>query len=134
MTRTASVASKPMTATGATSARSFAATVAMALVAHDVPDATASEVAGAGRYVEDSLAAMPDVTRAGVRFASGIVYVALSLLGRAPYGSQDAATRTASAVRLAGTSLPVVSEFNKLTRGLGLVGVYELRTREGRLP
>lgn len=121
------------TEAGPASARSFAALVATALVQHDVPDADAAEIAAAGRYVDDCVAAMPDVTRAGVTVASGLAYVALSVIGRAPYRRQSRKTRSASAVRLAGISLPVISEFSRLTRGLGLVGVFEQRALDGQL-
>ncbi len=122
---------QPGGATG--QARSLVALVATSLVAHDVPDATATELAAAGRYVDESLAAMPDVTRAGVTVASGVAYLALSVLGRAPYRRQSPATRSAGAVRLVRLPLPVIAEFGRLTRGLGLVGVFEHRDQTGGL-
>ena len=72
---------------------------------------------------------MPDVTRLGVAMASGLAYVALSALGRAPYRRQSPERRAATAARLAETRLPVLREFGRLTRGLAIVGVVERRTR-----
>jgi hypothetical protein len=118
---------------GTGSRRSLAALVARAFVEHDVPDADAAEVSLAARYVDQSLAAMPDVTRAGVMVAAGAAYLALSLLGRSPYRMQSPATRSVSAIRLADLRVPILSEFCRLTRGLGLVGIFEQRTREGAM-
>ncbi len=117
---------------GADSPRSLAALVAVAHLANDVPDAQTAETAAAARYVDDSIAAMPDVTRAGVRVASAAAYLALSVLGRSPYRRQSPEQRARSARAMAKVAMPVVSEFNRLTRGLALVGVYEQRGHEQR--
>jgi hypothetical protein len=117
---------------GTRSGRSFPAQVATAFVRHDVPGVTPVEVEAAAGYVDDCLAAMPDVTRLGVSVASGAAYVVLSVLGGAPYLRQSRDTRSRSAVRLAALRLPVLSEFTRLTRGLGLVGTFERRMREAR--
>jgi len=109
---------------------SVPALVATALLAHDLPGSTVDEQTLAANYVDDSVAAMPDVTRAGVRMASAAVYVALSVMARAPYRRVDRQQQSQLAAKLAGVPLPILGEFSRLTRGLGLVGVYEHRNRE----
>lgn len=118
----------------AASPRSLAALVAVAHLAHDVPDAAPAEVAAAASYVDESLAAMPDVTRAGVHVASAAAYVGLSVIGRAPYRRQSPQQQSQGAQTLGRIALPVIGEFNRLTRGLGLVGVYEARANRSRVP
>ncbi|MEJ7706643.1 MAG: FAD-dependent monooxygenase [Nocardioidaceae bacterium] len=73
---------------------------------------------------------MPDITRAGVRVASAGVYAVLSAMGGAPYRRLSPERQSQLAVRVAGLPLPVLSEFSRLTRGLGFVGVYERRHRQ----
>ncbi len=118
---------------GATSPPTVVALVAVAFLANDVPDAQPAELAAASQYVDDSVAAMPDVTRAGVRLASGAAYLVLSLLGGSPYRRQSRASRSHVAGRVAAVSLPVLSELNRLSRGLALVSIYEQRFRNGSL-
>jgi len=113
---------------------SVPALVATALLAHDVPDSRADEREAAARYVDDSVTAMPDVTRAGVRIASMAVYTALSVLGRAPYRRLSPERQSQLAVKMAGVPLPIIGEFSRLTRGLGLVGVFERRQQEDHAP
>lgn len=108
---------------------SVPALVATALLAHDLPDSTDQERALAAHYVDASIAAMPDVTRFGVRLASAAVYVALSAMGRAPFRRVDPRRQAELAAKLAAVPLPVLGEFSRLTRGLSLVGVYEHRSR-----
>lgn len=111
----------------AAASHSLAALVAAAHLTHDVPDAAPAEIEAAARYVDDSLAAMPDVIRVGVRVASAAAYVVLSGIGRAPYRRQNATRRSSSAAILGRVGLPVIGEFNRLTRGLGLVAIFEQR-------
>ena len=111
---------------------SIPALVATALLAHDLPDSSPAEREAAARYVDDSVTAMPDVTRAGVRLASGAVYAALSLLGRSPFRRLDLGRQSVLAARVAAVPLPILGEFSRLTRGLGLVGVFESRNRPAR--
>lgn len=112
---------------------SVPALVATALLAHDLPDSSISERRRAASYVEESVAAMPDVTRAGVRLASIVVYAGLSVMARTPFRRAPLSRQSALAGRLGAVSLPVLGEFVRLTRGLGLVGIYEERTRAGAL-
>lgn len=114
--------------------RSLAALVAVAHLARDAPDASPRELATAAGYVDTCVADMPDVTRAGVRLASAAAYVALSLIGGAPYRRQVPEQRARGAQILGRANLPMISEFNRLTRGLGLVAVYEARSRLGESP
>lgn len=106
---------------------SVPALVAAALLAHDLPDSAVVEREAAARYVDDSVTAMPDVTRAGVKIASAAVYAALSVMGRAPYRRLSPDRQSQLAVRVARVPLPIIGEFSRLTRGLGLVGVFESR-------
>lgn len=108
---------------------SVPALVATALLAHDLPGSTEQERLVAARYVDDSVAAMPDVTRAGVRLASAAVYVALSAMARAPFRRVGPRRQSKVAATLADVPLPILGEFSRLTRGLGLVGVFEHRNR-----
>ncbi len=106
------------------------ALVATALLAHDLPDSAPEEREEAARYVDDSVAAMPDVTRAGVRVASVAVYAALSVLGRGSFRGLSARRQSDLVARLAAVPLPILGEYARLTRGLGLVGVFENRHRQ----
>ena len=106
---------------------SVPALVATALLRHDLPDATDEEREAAARYVEDCVDAMPDFTRFGVRVSGAAVVATLSALGRRPYRSLSEDDRSRLAARLMSTSLPILGEFGRLTRGLGLVGVLESR-------
>ncbi len=63
--------------------------------------------------------------------ASIMFYVVLSIMGRRPYRRLAAQRQSELAARLASVSLPVLGEFVRLTRGLGLVGVYERRSTAG---
>lgn len=114
----------------ATRGYSVPALVATALLAHDLPDSGPEEREAAARYVDDSVTAMPDVTRAGVALAGAAVYAALSLMGGGSYRRLSPERQSALAVRMAGVPLPIIGEFSRLTRGLGLVGVVEGRHRE----
>lgn len=105
--------------------------VAAAFIAHDVPDSTPLERAAAARYVDEMVAAMPDVMRFGVNIAGAVAYAALSGLGRRSFHRVDEARRSELVVRLGGVTLPVVSEFGRLTRGLGLARIYETRHATG---
>lgn len=115
---------------GAEPPGSLAALVAVAQLANDVPDARPDEIAAAVRYVDAAISGMPDITRAGVLVASVAAYVVLSALGRSPYRRQSAQQRSRTARALGRLNLPVLGEFNRLTRGLGLVGVYEERAAD----
>lgn len=111
------------------------ALVAAALLAHDVPDSTAEERDLASRHVADSVSAMPDFTRFGVRVTGGVVYAVLSVLALAPYRSVPERRRTEVALKLTRYSIPLLGEFVRLTRGLGLVALHERRAASaGALP
>jgi hypothetical protein len=105
--------------------------VAAAFVAHDVPDSTPAERVAAARYVDEMVAAMPDLMRVGVHVASGMAYAVLSGLGHRPFRDLDEVRRSDLVARLGDIQLPVLGEFGRLTRGLGLARVYETRHAEG---
>jgi hypothetical protein len=107
-----------------------ASAVSGALLVDDVPDATAAEVEFALANLRDSIAAMPDVLRAGVGIASRVVGGGLWGASMGRFGRMSAAARSPYAQRLASAGLPVMAEFTRLSRGLGLAGVYEHRTPE----
>lgn len=109
-------------------ANNVVALVTQSMLHHDLPDATADEVTAAIDFVEDSVAAMPDVTRFGVRLASIVVYTLLSIQARAPFRRLPLGRRATVAHALAGKPLPIIGEFFRLTRGLGLVGAFEARS------
>ena len=110
-----------------TAGESVPALVARSLLAVTLPDSTREEREDAGRYVEDSVAAMPDFTRFGVKVAGAATYGLLCVLARGSYRARPERDRGRLAERLAGVSLPVLGEFGRLTRGLGLVAVHERR-------
>jgi hypothetical protein len=113
--------------TGRATRESIPSLVSAALLASDLPASTTAERAASCRYVDLSVAAMPDVTRAGVRAAAAAVYTALTVMGGRRFRRQSPERRAELATRLAAVQLPILSEFTRLTRGLGLVGVYEAR-------
>lgn len=108
--------------------------VALALLSHDLPDATVGERDAAGRYVSDSVAGLADSTRLGVRVAGTAVYAVLSLMGGAAYRTLPDHRRSVLAVRLFRRPLPVLAEFGTLTRGLGLVGAHQARYESSAAP
>lgn len=71
---------------------------------------------------------MPDLMRLGVQIAGTVSYVVLSLLALRPFRRVAVARQAALVARLAKVSLPVVGEYIRLTRGLGLAAVVEART------
>jgi hypothetical protein len=113
---------------------SVSSVVAEALLAHDLPDATQEERGAAIRYVEESLAAMPDFTQSGVRVTGRAVFVILSAMGGGRYRTLPPRCRTALAVALFERPVPAVNEFGKLVRGLSLVGALEMRYRSENGP
>lgn len=106
---------------------SVAGLVAASLLSHDLPGASADERDRAARYVDDSVAAMPDFTRFGVRVAGAAAYGALCVLSGGRFRTRPEARRARAAARLVAVPLPVLGEFGRLTRGLGLVSVHEQR-------
>jgi hypothetical protein len=106
---------------------SFAAVLAVAQLESAVPDVTSSELSAARRYVEESIAGLPDVTRWGVGIAAVITRRALDLVGGARYTSLPATVRSRVAARLFRHRVPLVSEFGTLTGSLGVVAVVESR-------
>jgi hypothetical protein len=86
------------------------------------------EVEEAGRYVEESVQGMPDTLRLGVRTAAGVCGGLLAALGGGRFRRLPDARRRAAVSRLAGLPLPVVGEYVRMVRGLGLVSVYEGRS------
>jgi len=109
-------------------APNVASAVSEALLIDDVPDATAAEVEFALANLRGSIAAMPDVLRAGVGIASRVVGTGLWGASMGRFGRMPASARSPYAQRLATAGLPVMAEFTRLSRGLGLAGVYEHRT------
>jgi hypothetical protein len=110
------------------SSRSLPFLLTRALVRNDIPDATEDEIEAAAAKVVASIESMPDVTRFGVRVTATALNAALTAYCRAPFGRLPAERQQVAANRLAGISLPILSEFVRLTRGLGIVSVYESRT------
>lgn len=113
---------------------SVPALVTADLLRHDLPDSTWEERDAASRYVDDSVAAMPDFTRFGVRIAGAAAYAALCVMARGSYRRRSESDRALLAARLAGVPLPILGEFGRLTRGLGLVAVHESRHQPALTP
>lgn len=113
---------------------SVPALVSAALLSRELVDADDADVEAATREVNDSIRAMPDFTRFGVTVAAGAVYAALSVMGRKPFRAQPPERRSDLATTLMSVRLPVLGEFGALTRGLGLVRVYENRARTASTP
>jgi hypothetical protein len=114
------------------SSRSLPFLLTRALLRNDIPDATGSEVQAAAAKVQASIDSMPDFTRFGVRVTSMALDAALTAYCREPFGHLSPKRQEAIANRLADTSLPVLTEFVRLTRSLGIVSVYEARTPQLR--
>ena len=106
---------------------SIPALVAASLLVVDMPDSTWDEREAAARYVDDSVAAMPDFTRFGVRVAGAGAYGVLCVLAGGSFRNRPERQRARLAARLTGVPLPVLGEFGRLTRGLGLAAVHESR-------
>jgi hypothetical protein len=110
------------------SSRSLPFLLTRALVRNDIPDATDAEVEAAAAKVQASIESMPDFTRFGVRVTATALDVALIAYCGEPFGHLTPKRQQVLANRLAGTSIPVLTEFVRLTRGLGIVSVFESRT------
>lgn len=107
--------------------------VTAALLSGDLDDVTQTELDAAADYVVQSIAAMPDTMRLGVRTVSAGAGLLLMLLGGRAFGRLAPQRQRELARRLSGLPLPGVGEFVRLTRGLGLVAVFEGRSgAEGR--
>jgi hypothetical protein len=104
---------------------STAALVSASLLPAELPSSTQTQRLAAIRYVEDSIDAMPDSTRWGVRLVGTGVYLVLSVLCGRSFGRAAEDRRSLMARRLLGLPLPLVSEYARLTRGLALVGAIE---------
>lgn len=100
----------------------------VALVAGDLRDATDAELTAAAAHVEASIAGMPDAMRLGVRMVSLVAGVVLLVLGRRPFVRQPLPVQQRLLAVLVRIPLPGVAEFVRLTRGLGLVSVFEGRS------
>jgi hypothetical protein len=110
------------------SSRTLPFLLTRALVRNDIPDATHDEIEAAAAKVQTSIESMPDVTRFGVQVTATALDAALIAYCGERFGRLPVARQQAVANRLARTSLPVLTEFVRLTRGLGIVSVYESRT------
>jgi hypothetical protein len=113
------------------SSRSLPFLLTRALVRNDIPDATGDEVEAAAAKVHASIESMSDFTRLGVRITATVLDVGLVAYCGAPFGRLPQERQQELASRLAGTTLPILTEFVRLTRGLGIVSVIESRTPPG---
>ena len=104
----------------------LAATVAAALV-HGDTGATSVEVDQVRGSVEDSIGSMPDFLRLGVGGVSLVAGAVLSVLGRGSFAAAPLERQAELAARLSALPIPGMAEFVRLTRGLGLVSLYEHR-------
>ncbi|WHT19669.1 hypothetical protein N8J89_00810 [Crossiella sp. CA-258035] len=84
-----------------------------ALLRVDLPEASAEQRAAAVAHVRGAVLGMPDLLRCGVAVAAVGYLVARRVLGP----------------RVDRLNLPVVAEFVRLTRGLGLAGAVERERR-----
>jgi len=94
-------------------------------------DASDDEVSLVERSVSHSVSAMPDLLAVGVRGVSAVAGGALFVLGRGDFRRQSRDRQVALSERLATLPLPGVAEYVRLTRGLGLVALYESRAADG---
>jgi hypothetical protein len=93
-------------------------------------DASPCEVDQVHGSVAESIGAMPDFLRwgvSGVSLLAGAVLFTLARLDRADDGTAPAERRAEQVGRLSRMPLPGLAEFVRLTRGLGLVSLYESR-------
>ncbi|WP_134738858.1 hypothetical protein [Nocardioides sp. 503] len=95
------------------------------LLVHDLPEASVHDAAAIGRATSQHLASLPGVTRAGVCVAQAAVVGSAAVLGRRPYSRMTPDARAAVVHRLAGSGLPLVSEYFRLVRGVALMVAHE---------
>ncbi|MFB9314867.1 hypothetical protein [Nocardioides plantarum] len=95
------------------------------LLAGDLPQLSPRDARAVGEATARHLASLPDGTRLGVGAAQAVVTVAASVLGRRPYSRLAPDDRARVVRRLAGSRLPLVSEYFRLVRGVALVVYYE---------
>lgn len=99
-----------------------------AAIVHADTDATEREVADVRDSVARSVAAMPDFLRLGVGCVSLVAGVVLSVLERGGFAAAPLERQAELAQRLSVLPVPGMAEFVRLTRGLGLVSLYESRS------
>ncbi|GAA2814719.1 hypothetical protein [Crossiella cryophila] len=94
-------------------AAALAPKVTEALLRMELPEASVAQRAAAVAHVRGAILGMPDLLRCGVAVAAVGYLVARRVLGPG----------------VARLNLPVVAEFVRLTRGLGLAGAFEREHR-----
>lgn len=94
-------------------AGALAPSVTKGLLRMELPEATAEQRAAAVAHVRGAVLGMPDLLRCGVGVAALGYLVARWVFGP----------------RVARLNLPLVAEFVRLTRGLGLAGAFERERR-----
>ncbi len=109
----------------------LAAAVALAQVRAALGPLDPTEERAVEEAVRSGLAAMPDVTREGVRAASIAADLTLSALCGTRFLRASTKAQAAAVERGLRLGVPGVAEYARLTRGLALLSVVDLRCADG---
>lgn len=104
--------------------QAFAARMARAVLLADPLRFDPQLIDAAAGRVADQIAAMPDVTRAGVRVAEGVSRVTLAILALRSFARLTDIEQAALLNSPALARTPLVREYVALVRSLALVGVH----------
>ena len=96
------------------------------LLAADLPEADPGVLRVAASAAATQASGMPDLTWLGVRLVGGLLVALCLLPARGHLARLPAARRGRLVARL--VRLPLVGEYVRLARGLGLASYYELLT------
>ena len=97
------------------------------LLVVDLPDAGDDTIRAVAADAAALAAGMPDLTRLGVRVAGALLWSACLVPARGPLARLPAQRRGRLLVRVA--RLPLVGEYLRLARGIGLVCYYDRAAR-----
>ena len=110
------------------SADSLFEVVVEGLLAVDLPDAGDDTIRAVAADAAALAAGMPDVTRLGVRLAGALLWSACLVPARGHLAQLPAQRRGRLLARVG--RLPVVGEYLRLARGIGLVCYYDRAAAE----
>jgi hypothetical protein len=106
----------------------FAGALAEALLARDVPGATAAERRAAARFVAERLSGAPAFTRLGMAAVGLVLAVPVRLFERTPFATLAPARQAVWVARWSARPLPGIAEYLDAVRGLALTRHYEEHT------
>ena len=107
----------------------FIEAVGVAVLAGALPTASLEAVVAAGRRTSASVAALPDVTLAGVSVAVVLARTQLMAMGGRRFVSLPRDRQADLAARLAARPFPLVGRLLQLVRSIALVAYFESPAR-----